>query len=361
MTTFLAFDSEAADKHKNNSSVTKELITMSDFVRILSVGESFPPLAINTLTIENPEILPQIMLTCKKLNSQTQELWEATNFIYKNSLLSVKKILDSTIEGMKSQMQNATQPLKAIYNNLFALHENSDMLYKYLFLTLIFKGNYKELNAIRSEERNELLRSVYKEIRVTVLKHKKTPYDLAIEKKMKLIPKESLNFSYLELFKKSYSCYKFTTIGVDFLKGLGNCMDNLLACSQLPNNISHTLIGSNGYSRGSFILFNTSVNSKYLGHQKFFDVESYKESMFYLYKLVLVKNNKFYELCTDIGNKDREIMQKIPVNFKTLADDIANGHIEAQKLFKDLSIGWTYYMIQSCHEAVLLDYYLQIG
>lgn len=360
--TFLSSNSEAGDNHKNDSSATKELITMGDFVRIMTIGESFPPLAINNLTIENPEILPQIMLTCKEFNSQTQELWEATSFIYKNSRFSVKNILDSTINGMKSQIQNGTQAIKEIYNNFFALHENSEKLYKYLFSTLVFKGNYKELNGIRSDEVEELLRSVYKEIRATVIKHKKMPYDLAIEQKMNLIPKENLNFSYFELFKKSYKCYKFTTIGVDFLKNLEGCMKNLLTCSRLPNNNSHTLIGNKkGYNKDSFVFSNTSANSKYLDHQEFFKIEKYQKLMYSLYKLVLVSNKNFHDCCLVLNNKDRSMMQKIPVHFETLADDIVNGHMEAQQLFDDLSIGWDKYVNQSCHEAILLDYYLQIG
>lgn len=243
------------------------------------------------------------------------------------------------------------------------MNKNSDF-FKSLFLTVIFKRSYKELDALQFNEMEELLRSVYKEIRTTVEKHKKVPYELALEMKIINIPNKNLRFSYLELFKRTHKCYKFTNIGKNFLKNMEACMSNLLAYSKSFNNplIIQSLIGNkSGSNKDTFIFFNTSINNKNLNHQNCFDISNYKKTMLHLYKQVLVLNRKFPECCTVLDNKDREIMQEIPVRFDTLTGNIVNGHMEAQKLFDDLSIGWGKYLNQSYQEAILLDYYLQIG
>lgn len=299
---------------------------------IFLASEILPQLSITKLTLENPEILPQVMLTCKKWNSATQDLWEATSFVF--CKISKKN------EG-------------------------------HIFKTVVFGQEVMRGKTINSSEVS--LIGLYKEIRTLMTRYASYPDSfntLYPSKKVTLCG--VLKFSYLEMFRLAYQCHDFSDYDVKRLDNVRECFDLLSETFKnkvenhefrmkiIPRISYDPYKNSNPYQikDRSFHLFLGYINSKKVKNK----FQTLINILLPLYKMAFVERDCGGTLFNNINDfKILDIMRRIPINFSTLSQDIIELQEKAEVAFGPAIVEWDELMQGWYHDAQMLKYYLQVG
>ncbi len=298
----------------------------SNITPIFLASEVLPQLSISKLTLENPEILPQVMLTCKNWNLATQNLWEATSFVFYG--ISIK---------------NAG----------------------YIFRTLVFGQEDTQKKKLDFPEGS--LIGCDKAIRKLMTKHASWPYSfdtLYPSKKVTLYG--VLKFNYLEMFKLAYQCHFFSDHDVKRLDNVRGCF-NLLSetlknaveryefTAKIIPNIHQDSYQTNKYSFHHFLGYINSKNIKG-------NFQSLINILLPLYKMAFVERDRGDTLFENINNFEiLDAVRKIPINFSTLSQDIIELQEKADVAFEPATVEWNELIQGWYHNAQMLKYHLQIG
>lgn len=313
---------------------------------LITITHQVPALNVYDLSIENPEILPAVMLTCKEWNEKNQLLWKG--------LTSVYSILSSSISSEFRDIFNSSSKNTRI-------NMNSDDFFRLVFIKIIFGRENRNFVQYRKPTLNsknaldDMLNSVDSSIRKYVQQHVKFPHGLKKKYSLKFhCPDTSLKFSYLQTFELRLKVQRFNNLGD--VSTLREFLDLVCEIDEKKGNFPKV---ATWYSFLSF------TDSSITDSSNNFLLKPYREPLMTLYKLILVEKNlsgQFFDNDkTILPYEHKQMMRRIPVNFATLGDDIQYLKKKVDNDIVQLEAQWEKVVQRSYNDYNQLQHYLQIG